>query len=285
MTYSHPLGLVVFLLMVGASFAEESLGSSASRHEGKLVICGGGQLPEDIFEHFINAAGGKTANLVVVPTASEFADHFPVDYYLAAWKQRGVETVRVLHTRSSREADDEQFVAPLRSATAVWFHGGYQSRLSEVYVGTRFEAELQALLRRGGVIGGTSAGAAIMSRLMIAGGKADPRTGVGFDLLPDAVIDQHFLQRNRQPRLRSVVERHPGRFGVGIDEGTALIVQGTRLAVLGESVVTVCLPSSRDRAALETTLAPGAVADLNALRREARDRAAVRISQAETIGG
>jgi cyanophycinase len=102
---------------------------------------------------------------------------------------------------------------------------------------------------------------------MIVRGRTEPELGVGFDLLPDAVIDQHFLRRNRKPRLHAAVEKIPGCLGVGIDEGTALVVHGGRARVVGESVVTVCMPLSSAGAASELTLERGADADLLALRR------------------
>jgi cyanophycinase len=139
-------------------------------------------------------------------------------------------------------------------------------------VGTLFERDLMALWNRGGVVGGTSAGAAILSQRMIAGGNPLPRLGVGFEFLPDAVIDQHFSQRNRLPRLRSAIASGPPLFGVGIDEGTALIVEGRRIEVIGESNVTICLPASPMREAREYLLQTGRRDDLTALRRAARDR-------------
>jgi len=106
----------------------------------------------------------------------------------------------VLHTRSRDKANTTEFVAPLRHATAVWFEGGQQSRLAAAYVGTEVERELYAMSDRGGVIGGTSAGAAIMSRVMVEGGNPEPRMGTGLDLLPGTIVDQHFLVRGHPHR-------------------------------------------------------------------------------------
>jgi len=239
-----------------------------------LVICGGGALPDAVIDRFVELAGGEEARLVVIPTASERADKAPDESLLATWKNRSLASVTLLHTRSREEADKPDFVAPLKTATAVWFGGGAQSRLSEAYVGTAVERELEALLHRGGVIGGTSAGAAIQSRLMIASGNPVPNIGVGVDLLPGAVIDQHFLRRNRKPRLLNALDEHPGHVGFGIDEATALIAQGRRLEVLGKSTVTVCLAPAENRPRKTFELRSGQVADLTALRRAARARAA-----------
>ena len=239
----------------------------ASGIDGALVICGGAALPDAAINEFMRLAGVENAHLVVIPTAGQRADDADAEELLKPWRQRKPASLVLLHTRSRREADTPAFVEPLRRATGVWFGGGAQSRISEAYVGTAVEHQLHALLRRGGVIGGTSAGAAVMSRLMIARGNPVAELGVGFDFLPGAVIDQHFLRRNRKPRLVRVIEEHPHLVGYGIDEQTALIAKGRKLRVLGQSTVTVCLAASTTRPFTEIVLKPGSVADLTALRR------------------
>ncbi|CAN5916979.1 hypothetical protein BH23PLA1_BH23PLA1_32430 [soil metagenome] len=242
--------------------------------EGSLVIVGGGRMPDVILERFLDLAGGEGARLVVIPTAGASAGREgEVEELVELWNGRGFAAVEVLHTRDRDQADDPDFVAPLKEATAVWFNGGIQSRIADAYLGTAVEREVLALMKRGGVVGGTSAGAAIQSRLMIAGGNPQARLAEGFDLLPDAVVDQHFLARNRKPRLLGVIERNPGFFGVGIDEGTALVVRGRTMRVIGNSTVTVILGASDSRPVQEIELrANGRPADLTALRRAARDR-------------
>src|SRR5690606_20332156 len=238
---------------------------------GSLVIVGGGRIPVDVAAAFRRLAG-EDPELVVIPTASESADRDPDEGWIKVWNDRGFDDVRVLHTRDRAAADDPSFAAPLREAAAGWFAGGDLSRIAEAYLGTAVERAVSDVLRRGGVVGGTSAGAAIMSRLMISGGNPEATTGRGFDLLPDAVVDQHFLARDREPRLRGVIAAHPGRFGVGIDEGTALVVRGRDLWVVGESTVTLLLAPTDARPAQETVLKAGDSADLTALRRAARYR-------------
>lgn len=240
---------------------------------GSLVICGGGALPESIFATFFQLAGEAEARLIVVTTASGNAESLDQELLVETWQQRGFTHIEVLHTRDRSVANSEEFVAPLQAATAVWFNGGQQSRLAEAYVGTRVEQELMRLLSRGGVIGGTSAGAAIQSRLMIASGNPHAKLMSGLDLVPGAVIDQHFKVRNRFPRSKSVIDRHPGYFGLGIDEGTAIVVRGRRIQVLGESTVTVYQRAGAARPADRYELAAGDEADLTALRRAAIFRA------------
>ena len=238
---------------------------------GSLVIVGGGQIPDEVARVFRKLAG-PVGKLVVIPTASESADSGPDSERIGTWNARGFEDVTVLHTRDRAKADDPSFVAPIADASAVWFGGGDQSRIAEAYLGTAVERAVSELLRRGGVVGGTSAGAAIQSRLMITAGNPEATTGLGFDLLPDAVVDQHFVARDRKPRLLGVIEEHPDRFGLGIDEGTAVVVFGRSMTVVGESTATILLPSSGARAAAEIVLKPGEQADLTALRRAVRDR-------------
>lgn len=243
---------------------------------GSLVIVGGGELPQGAIEFFLKEAGGEKAKLVVIPTASETADDAAErEKLVAEWKSRGFADVAVLHTRSKEEANSDAFCEPLKSATAIWLGGGDQSKIADAYLGTKVEAEIMALQRRGGAICGTSAGAAIQSKCMIAGGKEVAEVKQGFDLLPGAVIDQHFLVRNRQARLKGVIDAQPSLVGVGIDEGTAVLVKGRNLSVVGKSSVTIYHAPGRDQAARELVLTADRrfPADWPMYRREARQRA------------
>src|SRR5687767_9239824 len=193
---------------------------------GKLVICGGGQIPEAVYQRFVDLAGGTSARIVIILTASEYAQSSWLESYMQLqFNTLGVLDLQFLHTRSRQEANDPKFVEPLKQATGVWLGGGVQQRLTDAYLGTEVEKAMHAMLARGGVIGGTSSGAAVMSRLMILQGKTVAETSQGFGFLTGAVIDQHFLRRNRQQRLMGVLESNPGLFGVGIDEQTAVIVE------------------------------------------------------------
>ena len=239
---------------------------------GSLVIAGGGRLPEAILDRFMELAGGEAARIVVMSTAGARGDEFDKDALARVWRKRKAASVAVLHTRSRAAADAASFAAPLDHATGVWFGGGSQSRLAGVYVGTATERALHALLQRGGVIGGTSAGAAVMTRVMIASGNPRARMGRGLGFLPGAVVDQHFLKRNRVNRLFGVLDRHPGLVGLGVDEGTALVVRGRSIRVIGESYVAVCLAPGARRPTRMDMLGPGDRADLIALSRAAVGR-------------
>ena len=273
----------IFLLLAAAvgSAAETSARPAwidPAGIQGALVICGGGELPEAITKRFLELAGGDEARIVLIPTASgqadeTIADHEAVGRLTERWKKLGAKDVQVLHTTEKNIANDEVFVAPLKKATGVWFGGGQQSRIADAYLGTRVEREIAAVLTRGGVVGGTSAGAAIQSKMMIAGGAKEPQMATGFDLLPGAIIDQHFLARKRRDRLIAALTANPGLVGFGIDEGTALVVKGRQLQVLGDSTVSVLLAASSNRPPSDVQLKSGSVHDLTMLRRAALDRA------------
>ena len=239
---------------------------------GTLLIVGGGQLPEQIRQRFVDLAGGRDAKIVVIP--AESINQQSRAQYRESWLLYDVKSVDVLHTESRTEADDPEFSRMLETATGVWLGGGQQTWLAAWYGRTRVESRLKELLGRNGVIGGTSAGAAVMSRVMIAGGRDQPTMGRGFDLIPGAVIDQHFIKRNRMSRLQTVLEQHPDLIGFGIDEGTALQygVESGRFQVLGQSSVVACVirksaDKEKNSKLLLQFLNPGDESDVERLRR------------------
>ncbi|MBS0202184.1 MAG: cyanophycinase [Planctomycetes bacterium] len=212
---------------------------------GSLVIAGGGYLPPTVRLRFLDLGGGpKSIRLVVIPSYDATPDQ--IASLRDTWHNLGVPSVQVLHTKSRDVANQESFTSPLDQATGVWLSGGTQSWLSEQYAGTLVEQKLRAVIDRGGVIGGSSAGAAAMTKVMIEQGVEEAVEGVGFDLLQGAIIDQHFLRRSRLNRLLKLLESHPDRMAFGIDEGTALVVQVPkgRLGVIGDSYVIACIPET-----------------------------------------
>jgi cyanophycinase len=245
-------------------------GRPPSRTSGKepvgwLVIVGGGFLPDGVRNRFLELAGGKDARLVIIPTAHTRADRLETMASYTFWKAQKVASVTFLHTRQPDEANDPKFVKPLTEATGVWFSGGDQSKLVAPYRGTLVERELHKLLARGGVIGGTSAGASAMSGLMIVGGNPLAQEGAGFGLLPQVVIDQHFHNRNRLPRLLDILARHPQYLGLGIDEETAVVVHGGLATILGNANVRLCEPGAGKAPAQVRVLKAGEQIDLGAL--------------------
>lgn len=215
---------------------------------GALVIGGGGKLDTSIWQKFIELAGGKDAPIVIVPTAGSldvFTDDFPT---LKTLRSLGAKNVTILHTRDRKVADTEEFIAPLKRARGVWITGGKQMKLVATFLGTRTQQALFGVLERGGVIGGTSAGATIQGAVSTfpgRNGKDEPLLAPGFGLLPQAAIDQHLLARQRQNDLVSVVQERPELLGIGIDENTAVVVKNDTLDVLGESKVAIYDPQRK----------------------------------------
>jgi cyanophycinase len=206
---------------------------------GALLLCGGGPLPIAVLELFFQYGKGEEGKLVIIPTASALADSGDFSIALGSWSDFNWGKVDVLHALDRAQAEVDDFAATLKDATAVWMTGGDQGRLAERYQGTDVEQEIRNVMNRGGVVGGTSAGSAIASRVMISGGQRQARIGDGLDLLPNAIIDQHFSQRSRFERLASAVAAHPERVGIGIDESTGLLVDKKRAQVIGDGAVYV----------------------------------------------
>jgi cyanophycinase len=285
------LSLAGLIICCGPVWADQPAANSFSWIDpagirGSLVIGGGGELPDAVYARFIELAGGKEARLVVIPTASSSADEVVADpdrlkETVESWKPLGAADVQVLHTRSKDKANEDAFVEPLKKATGVWFGGGDQTKIAEAYLGTAVEREVFAVLARGGVVGGSSAGAAIQSKVMIGGGQTEPLMATGFDLLPGAIIDQHFLARNRKERSIAAVTMHPECFGLGIDERAAVVVRGRRIEVLGNSTATVLLAASANRPLLDIQLKAGDIHDLTMLRRAAIERSLASFPPAE----
>ena len=211
---------------------------------GSLVVVGGAMQDLGIVRRFIDLAGGADANIVVIPTAGGAAEYDQFYPGLRQFRAAGATNLTVIHTNDRDEADSEAFVRPIREAGGVWFPGGRQWRIADSYLDTRTEEELHRLLERGGVIGGSSAGASIQGSYLIRG---DTQTNTimmgdheeGFGFLRNVGIDQHLLRRNRQFDMLEVMEAMPDLLGIGIDENTAIVVQGDEFEVIGESYVVI----------------------------------------------
>jgi cyanophycinase len=212
---------------------------------GSLVIVGGGGMPPGLMQKFVQLAGGPDARIVYVPCAEE--DDMSSDTRLVeVWKQMGAKSALLLHTKDRRVADqDPMFLDPLKDATGIWFGGGRQWNLADSYYGTQAHRLMKQVLDRGGVIGGSSAGASIQGnylaratpienvRIMAPGYE---RGGLGF--LSGVAIDQHFTERRRQKDLMSLVDTYPQMLGIGIDESTAILVKESQAEVIGLGKVT-----------------------------------------------
>ena len=213
--------------------------------KGTLVIVGGGRVGADILTRMFDLAGGRHAPIVVVPTANG-ADNYPADWSgLKMFKDFGATDITLLHTNDRAVADSEAFVRPLTKAQIVWFVGGRQWRLVDAYAHTRTQREVERVLARGGVVAGSSAGASILASYMVRGARENntimmaPGYEEGFGLIKGVAIDQHMLTRNRQDDLEEVIETHPELLGIGLDESTAIIVQGQQFEIVGASKVAI----------------------------------------------
>ena len=240
----HRARLRILLLVafaVGPSAAAENNPvTRAGPPRGTLLIVGGGSMG-GLWDVFLRLAGGNGSEIVVIPTAATTVDG--EDAVLGVLRARGAVRVTQLHTRDRTAADSEAFCAPLRSAKAVWITGGRQWRLTDAYLGTRVQRELEAVLARGGVIGGSSAGATIQGSYLVRGSPRDNRIMMspgheeGFGFLRASAIDQHVDTRGREEDLRPVLRAHPALLGVGLDEATAIIVRGDEAEVVGQGKV------------------------------------------------
>jgi cyanophycinase len=235
---------------------------------GSLMLVGGGWVPPEVRRRFVELAGGVEARIVVIPATDPPAAE--EERWLAPWRTLGARSVNFCNARDRETADDPAFCVPLTRATGVWFSGGHQEVLAERYVGTLVEQCLHDVLERNGVVGGCSAGAAVLSRVMIEEGEMKPVEARGLDLISNGVVDQHFLRRNRLWRLQQVLAAHPRLIGFGVDEQTALVIENRswRLSVVGESYALVCLPARASLPARTEILKPGDVVLLSDLRKD-----------------
>ena len=222
--------------------------------KGTLVIQGGGSAEgTGIDETFINKAGGLGAKIVVVPTAGGNKAQggnirvYKEDQVLAPWKKKGLTNVWMLHTHDPKVADTEEFAKVLRDANGVWFDGGRQWNIVDSYANTLTYREFHNVLARGGVIGGSSAGATIQGDYLVRGAIAGPDIVMtpeaehehGFAFLRGVAIDQHINTRLRWDDLIPVIKKYPNLLGIGLSEGTAIVVTGDRFEVIGKWKVAV----------------------------------------------
>jgi len=238
--------LCILVLVASAAAAQEQRAGPprVGPEAGSLVVVGGAMRSPEIYRRFLELAGGPEAPIVYIPTAGGGDEYDEFYQGLNAWRENGARNISILHTNDPAVADSEEFIEPLRSAAGVFFGGGRQWRLVDAYGGTRTEAAIREVLERGGVVGGSSAGASIQGSYLVRG---DTETNTimmgdhqeGFGYLRNVGIDQHVLRRNRHFDLIEVVEAHPELLGIGVDENTALVVRGDNAEVIGDSYVLI----------------------------------------------
>jgi cyanophycinase len=198
--------------------------------KGHLVIHGGGadDSTGEIRKRTLELAGGKKAKVLVIPHASSDKNSWQAeaDY----WKKAGAGDVAILDL-----SDPEKAVAAVMKADFVWMSGGQTMRLINALKKTGLPEAIRRRYREGAVIGGSSAGATVMSKFMLS----NSRIYEGLGLWPEVIVDQHFLERRRFNRLLEAVLDRPELLGVGIDEQTAVFVHGKSFEVVGDSSVLV----------------------------------------------
>jgi cyanophycinase len=232
------------------------LGVEPDTPRGQLVIIGGGSAAEEIRRQTLELAGGPDAHVVVIGQAS--GDPEAGERAREKWIEAGAKKVTDL-----KLDDPAQAVAAVLDANLIYFRGGSQTKLMNALAGTGVPEAIRTRFRQGAVISGTSAGAAVMSHVMIAGNNrrdGTPWIAEGLGLWPDVIVDQHFLRRKRESRLRTAVLNRPDLIGVGIDEATAVLVSGRVFEVLGASSVVVM--DARKAGAAVGAVGPGESPDL-----------------------
>ena len=248
-----------------ASFsASTAMSDASSAPRGTLLIVGGGSQPDELVKHFVDLAGGRgKARIAILPMATSEAAEAGAEKK-AQLDSLGADSFVLNFSRA--HADDDSLVRKLQTATGIWFPGGDQSLLTGAIGGSAVLRAIHERYNAGAVVGGTSAGAAVMSDSMITGNQFYPgasgaldssnftRVGrhvieivPGLGFVHNAIVDQHFIRRQRENRLISVVLERPSLLGVGIDEGTALeVTPDGKWVVLGRSAVMI-LDARRSR--------------------------------------
>jgi cyanophycinase len=218
----------------------------AAPPKGNLILVGGGDKPKEAMVKFVELAGGPGAPIVAIPTASEEPDTGA--YYVKLFKEEyGCTGVTSLDIKTREDAAKPEYVELARKARGIFFGGGDQSRITRALLDTPVGKAIAAAYEDGAVVGGTSAGTACQSALMITGegdfkviraGAVELVRGLGF--FRGVIVDQHFIIRQRSNRLITVILEHPDLLGVGIDEGTAIWVRpDDTFRVMGASSVMV----------------------------------------------
>jgi cyanophycinase len=242
---------------------------STESNRGALVIIGGAEDREGdcvVLREFVRLAGGRKAHIAVMTAATSMPKEVGDDY-IHIFERLGAEVVEVIDTRNRDDSEREDSIRILKQATGIFFTGGDQSKIVDFIKGTSLDTAIHKQHQAGAVIGGTSAGAAMMPDEMIVGGASVSNPSVdavemsaGMGFLPGVVIDQHFAQRGRLGRLLAALVLQPATLGLGIDEDTAIIVKGDEFQVVGQGAITVVDESDATHNNLEGLLKDEAIA-------------------------
>jgi cyanophycinase len=249
-------------LTLGVASSGSAWAQAVGPKQGALILSGAGEPHGDpaVLRRFVELAGGPGAEIVYIPTAassirlpSGFTADLPesgeITPATAALESElaalfGVRRVRILHTRDSTVAAAEWFAEPVKRARAVWIGYGNAGRLASLFLGTPLMRELAGVLRRGGVVGGNSAGAIIQGAFIVRGRSDKPVLmarghETGFGLLRGTAINPHLTSARREGELVNVVDQHPALLGIGIEDNAGLLVVGDTAEVLGTGRVAI----------------------------------------------
>jgi cyanophycinase len=248
------------LPVILAMFVVNSLAQTSSGPPRGALVITGGEFGKGVIERFVALAGGPDANFVYVPTGAsslKLPSGFIYDppnsdtpaantneFERELCKLFGVSHITVLHTRDRKTANSNNFVEPLRKASGVWLSSGNAGRLAAAYLDTLTQREIEAVLNRGGVVGGNSAGAIIQGSYTVRGRPDKPLLMAkgherGFGFLKNVAINPHLTEQKRDAELVNVVDAHPELLGIGIDEKAAIVVTADRFEVIGEGRVAI----------------------------------------------
>lgn len=247
--FTHLICLLLFAASLNLS--AQTRKASATTAKGSLFIIGGGERSDALIGQLLATANmGPRDYIIVLPMASSIPDTSFSDF----------SAQLRLHTKlpirnfdfNKHDARDPKWVDSVAHARLIYILGGDQSRFMKAVLNTPVYAAIHKAYQNGSTIAGTSAGAAVMSKFMITGVQLRDSTyketfdklwdqniefSEGLGLLEHTIIDQHFLKRSRYNRIISALAAKPGYMGVGIDEGTAIIVKGSKATVAGDSQV------------------------------------------------
>jgi cyanophycinase len=215
---------------------------------GKLLLIGGGEDKEGdcaILKEFVRLSKGAKARVVVMTVATDHPKESGAEYR-KVFRKLGVDDVRVVDVSQREDAQSEEGLEAIKTATGIFFTGGDQLHITALLGATEMDEAIRQRCEKGTVLAGTSAGAAMMSNSMFVRGSSEisPRSGSvelgpGMDFIRGVLIDTHFSARGRMGRLMTAVAHYPQDIGLGIDEDTAILVEGDKFEVFGAGAVTV----------------------------------------------
>lgn len=245
--------LTSLCVLIGSVFYSTPVSAQAPESHGKLVIIGGGARPSAIIDRIVEESGiDKSGYGIILPMSSAEPDS-AIYYSGKQFVEKGLKNVFGLDFIKDEVLATSK-IDSVRKAKMIYISGGDQNRFMDIVAGTAIEKAIHEAYDKGAVIAGTSAGAAVMSKMMITGSELkhsdyastfrnidadniEIKTGLG--MLSTAIIDQHFIKRSRYNRLISAVIEHPDLLGIGIDEATAILVRGNQAEIIGDAQVIV----------------------------------------------